>query len=74
MNILLDDRENVTFRNKLGESKIYGSEISLIIGDKYKRSKIVEVENHRTGNKTVVKESSPVEIVRCIKKEFEGSK
>lgn len=74
INILLDDREDISFRNKLGESKIYGSEICVIIGDKYKESERIEIENCRSGNKTVIKSSTAGEIVQCIINQFKTSK
>lgn len=66
INILLDDRENINFGTKLGESKIYGSEILIIFGEHYYETGEIEIENLLQNSKNKINITNPKELTNII--------
>lgn len=66
INVILDDRENVTIGSKMKDCKVLGTPFMAVLGDKVEQGK-VEFENIKTGEKEIVTTEELISRLEKIK-------
>ncbi len=62
LNVILDDRENITVGASIKDCKILGTPYMAVLGDKVKAGEI-EIEDTKTGNKRIIPKGELIEFL-----------